>query len=152
MKIDTTINIKRLVLERIDEAASDSGVTRSLLISLLLKRMVQVRGTDKNRFSRVKYQKRDPKAGWKRPHVMLDYDLYEKCIDMRKLSKMSVSFLVQVSFNMFFEKVVDELNKGVRTDNNLRNYICIGKRYGEVCSYTVFWDFPPEEELKKFLE
>ncbi len=152
MKIDTTLNVKRVVLMNIDDASAECSTSRSHLISLLLKRLLKKNTTDKNRFSRVKYQKRDKKAGWKRPHVFLDYDLYEKCIDMRKVNKMSVSYLVFIAYTLYFDTVVDELRNGEETDNNLRQYIFIWKKHGDVFSYTVFWDFPPEECLLKYLE
>ncbi len=152
MKIDTTVNMRKEVLQRIDAAAGYCSVSRSRLVSLLLERMIRGINTDKNRFSRVKYQKRDKNATWKRPHVVLEYDLYEKCIDMRKLSKMSVSYCVLVAFTLYLDAVVDALLNGEDTDKNARNYICIGRKIGSVFSYTVFWDYPPEDELIKFLE
>ncbi len=150
MKIDTTVNMKRVVLERIDSSAKMCSISRSKLITLLLKRMMAVKNTDKNRFSRVKYQKRDKNGDWKRPHVMLDYDVYEKNIDMRKLNKMSVSYIITIAYKRYFDSVIDELKNGV--NNNLRQYICIGRRNGNVFSYTVFWDFPEEDHLLQYLE
>ncbi len=152
MKVDTTCNMKLVVLERIDASAKKFSISRSKLISMLLKRMMEGKNTDKNRFSRVKYQKRNKRANWKRPHIMLDQDLYEKSLDMRKLYKMSVSYIVLVAYKKYFETVINELKNGGSSDKNQRNYICIGKRYGRVFSYTVFWDYPPEKELIRILE
>ncbi len=152
MKIDTTINVKCVIIERIDATAKKFSISRSKLVSLLLKCMLEGKNTDKNRFSRVKYQKRDKKSAWRRPHIMLEPDLYEKNLDMRKLYKMSVSYLVLVAYKKYFDSVVNELKNGKSTDKNRRNYICIGKYYGNVYSYVVFWDYPPEEELLKLLE
>ncbi len=152
MKIDTTINIRKEILERIDRAAEDCAVSRGKLVSLLLKRVMKENSADKNRFSRVKYQKRDRDAVWKRPHLVLESDLYEKSIDMRKLHKMSVSYIVTVAFNRYFDLVLEELINSEDADKNTRNYICVGKRYGSVFSYTVFWDYPPEDKLMQILE
>ncbi len=152
MKIDTTINIRKQVLKRIDAACVEYSVSRSRFVSLLLLRFMKEKATDKNRFSRVKYQKRDTKASWKRPHVMLESDLYEKCLDMRKLFKMSVSFIVAVAFTCYFDSVVYELKNDGDTDKNTRNYICIGNRYENVFSFSIFWDYPAEEILLKILE
>ncbi len=152
MKIDTTINIKQVILERIDCTAGKFSVSRSKLISMLLKRMMDGKNTDKNRFSRVKYQKRDNIASWKRPHIMLEPDMYEKCLDMRKLFKMSVSYLVLVAYKKYFDMVIKELENNGDTEKYSKNYICIGKRVSTIFSYVVFWDYPPEEELIKFLE
>ncbi len=152
MKIDTTINIRKEILDRIDQIAETSLVSRSRIVSLLLKRILREKAVASNRFSRVKYQKRDRNAAWKRPHVVLEYDLYEKSLDLRKLSKMSVSFILTVAYHRYLDKVMDDLRKGGESSSELRNYICIGRRFGKVFSFTVFWDFPPEEELVKFLE
>ncbi len=152
MKIDTTIYVKRVVIDRIDAIAKKYSVSRSKLVSLLLISMMQGKNTDKNRFSRVKYQKRDKNANWKRPHVMLEPDLYEKSLDMRKLYKMSVSHIVTVAYKKYFDAVILELKNGEITDKNRKNYVCIGKRDGHLFSYTVFWDYPPEEKLMKYLE
>ncbi len=152
MKIDTTINVKCVVMDRIDATAKKFSISRSKLVSLLLKRMMEGKNTDKNRFSRVKYQKRDKKSAWRRPHIMLEPDLYEKSIDMRKLYKMSVSHIIAVAYKKYFDAVVQELKNGKNTDKNRRNYICIGKKLGNIFSYTIFWDYPQEEELIKHLE
>ncbi len=152
MKVDTTINIRKEILERIDDAAIDFSVSRSRLISLLIKKKLRAINTDKNRFSRVKYQPRDKKAQWKRPHVYLETDLYEKCIDMRKLLKLSVSYIILVAYNQYFHIVLEELQNNGDHDNNMRHYICIGKKCEYVFSYTVFWDYPSEDELTKVLE
>ncbi len=152
MKIDTTIHVKRVIIERIDAMAKKFSISRSKLVSLLLQQMMEGKNTDKNRFCRIKYQKRDKNAEWRRPHVMLEPDLYEKNLDMRKLCKMSVSYLVLVAYRKYFDVVVQELENGESTDKNRRNYICIGKKYDGVFSYTVFWDYPPEEELVRYLE
>ncbi len=152
MKVDTTINIKWMVIERIDASAKKFSISRSKLVSLLLERMMGKKNTDKNRFCRVKYQKRDKNAVWRRPHIMLEPDLYEKNLDMRKLCKMSVSYLVLVAYKKYFDAVIQDLKKGERTDKNRRNYLCIGKQYGSLYSYVVFWGYPPEEELMKILE
>ncbi len=152
MKIDTTINIREVFLERIDASAKMCSISRSELVSLLLIRMMKGKNTDKNRFSRVKYQKRDKNTVWRRPHVMLEPDLYEKSIDMRKLFKMSVSHIITVAYKKYMDILVNELKNGENTDKNRRNYICIGKQLGGVFSYTVFWDFPLEKELIKCLE
>ncbi len=152
MKVDTTINIKLVILTRIDASAKMLSISRSKLVELLLKRMMQGKNTDKNRFTRVKYQKRDKNANWKRPHIMMEPDLYEKSIDMRKLYKMSVSHIVTVAYKKYFDSVIAELKNGESTDKNRRNYICIAKKHGMVFSYTVFWDYPQEEELVKHLE
>ncbi len=152
MKIDTTINVKKEIIERIDMAAEECAVSRTRMVSLMLKRIMREKSADKNRFSRVKYQKRDKSVTWKRPHVYLEHDLYEKIVDARKLHKMSVSFILLVAYNRYFDLIVNELKNGEDTDRQLRNYICIAKRYREVFSYTVFWDFPSEEELIKVLE
>ncbi len=152
MKIDTTINIKRVIVERIDASAKQFSISRSKLVSLLLIRMMEGKTTDKNRFSRVKYQKRDKSADWKQPHIMLETDLYEKNLDMKKLNKMSVSYLILVAYKKYFNAVIYDLKNGESTDNNRRNYVCIGKRNEYVFSYIVYWDYPPEKELIKYLE
>ncbi len=152
MKIDTTLNIKLNILEGIEEAASECGISRSRFISLLIIRFLKGKHVDGNKQSRVKYQNRDKNVKWKRPHVVFDYDLYEKCIDTRKLCKLSVSFIVQIAFNLYFYSVIQELQKGDNSERPLRHYICIGRVVDGVFSYSVFWDFPTEKLLIKYLE
>ncbi len=152
MNIETTINIKKAVLKKIDSIAEEYHVSRSKLVSLLLKQVMKEQTTDKNRFSQVKYQRRDKKASWKRPHIMLNQDIYEKCLDLRKISKKSVSYLVLIAYNAHLERVIEKLKNVGDTDNYLSQYICIGKRIGSIYSYVIFWDFPPQEHIIKFLE
>ncbi len=152
MKIDTTINIRKEFLERIDATAKEFSVSRSTLISLLLLKSMRSQISGKNCFSRVRYQKRDKEVEWKRPHLFLDQHIYEKSLDLRKLQKLSVSYLVVISFQKFFNEVVMELSKKVDNVNVTRQYICIGKSFNGIYSYVVFWEYPPEKILNMFLE
>ncbi len=152
MKIDTTLNIKKNILEGIDEAASECGISRSRFISLLIIKFLREKSVEGNHQTRVKYQKRNKTAIWKRPHVLFDYDLYEKCIDIRKLCKLSVSHVVFTAYGLFLHTVIHEQKKGGDTVRPFRQYICIWREYDGVFCFSVFWDFPNEEILIQYLE
>ncbi|MBN1534236.1 MAG: hypothetical protein JXA20_16305 [Spirochaetes bacterium] len=93
----------------------------------------------------IEYQKSNPSERWNHFHIVLSEKEYEYFIDMRKLCKRSVSFLVALSVNKYIEEVIAELTniKTEKTDNyQFLSYILIGERIDNVISWRIYWDLP----------
>lgn len=152
MIINTSINIKSDLFYRLIEAASNSGISSNKLISLLLLRVMRNGYSKPVLFNSVGYQRADKSTGWHCFHVSFKHDVYEAAVDLRKVRKMSVSFIVAQAIYEYLEEIIWELSKKkISTDNYHISYIFIANNYDGGCSYTIFWGIPPKKILKKLL-
>ncbi|MCP4131671.1 MAG: hypothetical protein GY754_11895 [bacterium] len=78
MLIKTTINFRVSVLEKINEAAASLGVSRSLVIISLLKRVMNKKDFSLDTARAVQYQYPDPDPdNWHTFHINFREDDYE---------------------------------------------------------------------------
>ena len=141
MIIDTTINIDRELLERLDCAVSVSGIPREKIISCLMRR---IGAGEKRRimpWCQVKYQARRKKARWAKLHVVLRGDEYEYFSDLKKVFKLSVSHIIARAIDQYLDEIVELLNCG--TDNyHYHNYIFSVTRVDDVVCLVFYWGIP----------
>jgi len=70
-------------------------------------------------------------------------------VDLRKVRKLSVSFIVALAIREYLDEIIRELSKKkIITDNYHHSYIFIANIYNGICSFTTFWGVPPEQILK----
>ncbi len=75
--METTLNIHFEILEKINWAARSRRVSRSAMIMMLIKRIMDD-ATNSARFGRmVRYQERSSPNAWRTVHVQLRMDDYE---------------------------------------------------------------------------
>jgi len=92
----------------------------------------------------VLYQERRPKHKWKRVHLSLRRDEYEYCIDLRKVKKLSVSFIIAIAIEQFLDDLISKIENN--PDNyRYRNYIIICKTVNNVTNINIYWGIPPEK-------
>lgn len=113
---ETTININKEIYDKISEAAKKYGVSRSKLVAMLLARFVQKNRKRQLTHGTVRYQPSQPKENWKALHVTLPAHMHDFFDDVRKLWKMSVSFLVTVAVQKFLTDDFIDAEKEI-TDN-----------------------------------
>ncbi len=106
---ETTINIDKEVYRKLTDAAGRRGVSRSRLIAMLLEHLVwkdkipeSVRGT-------VQYQESRPKENWVKLHLVLPNHVHDFFDDVRKLWKLSVSYLVALAVEKFLADLNEEI-------------------------------------------
>ncbi|HNW30185.1 MAG TPA: hypothetical protein PKN50_17030, partial [Spirochaetota bacterium] len=118
--METTLYVHIDVLGQINKAALALGMSRSKIITLLLKKAMK-NIPDPGRMGRlVQYQPRSNRENWHRFHIQLRIDDYEYLLDLRKLLKMSVSSILAYAFH----KYGDNIMKAKKTDNyRYINYI-----------------------------
>ncbi len=101
-------------------------------------------------FTSVKYQDTGKDIKWHRLHVSLSTDIYEKALDLRKVLKMSVSFIIAKAVENILNDIINDFLKTNKTDNYFRNYIFIPNYHDGVLYFTIFWQYPPERIIKEF--
>ncbi len=155
MLIETTINIRREVLEKIRDAASSANKSKSEIISILLVMFSKGCSQKAIMFSTVRYQQSIYQSSFHRLHVVIKHDIYEKCLDMRKLLKMSVSYILACAVERYLKEIIkssNEIKDKEITDNYYSNYTFISKYYNGVYSYTIYWGVPDKKTLIKTLQ
>ncbi|MBN2160638.1 MAG: hypothetical protein JW807_14715 [Spirochaetes bacterium] len=141
MLINTTINIHVDVLKKLSRDALSSGESKTYVVSALLRRL----GDDFEKFekswTRVRYQKRTPGKNWRCLHLYLKPDEYEYFLDLRKVFKVSVSFLVALAVDLYQDEVMKKVNYG--TDNyRYRNYMISRMIIDGVVCWMHYWGVP----------
>ncbi len=115
--IETTINIKSTIMERIIRASEVMNISMNRIITLLIIRMVHNRLLKIKMFTSVKYQNTGMDIIWHRLHISLTTDVYEKALDLRKVMKMSVSLIIAKAVEQFLHEIINDFRKTNNTDN-----------------------------------
>ncbi|MBN1497723.1 MAG: hypothetical protein JXA07_13190 [Spirochaetes bacterium] len=141
--METTLNIGVDVFGQIAAAADIRGISRSTLITSLLK-CVMNDIPDSTRIGKmVKYQERRSSADWHVFHLSLREDEYEYFLDLRKLFKMSLSLILVYSVKKYLSKMM----KKNSTDNySYKNYVLIRELIDNIISWRILWGYPPDIE------
>jgi hypothetical protein len=142
MKIQTTANIEYSVYEKIIEASSDSGIPVKKLVHVIFRILIAEKPLPAEFFSTVKYQRRPEGVKWKCFHLELDEAVYESAIDMRKLMKRSVSFLLDLGVGIYLDRALREIDEGVVADNYPNVYFIFIHHSPKTSTYTAFHTVP----------
>jgi hypothetical protein len=141
MYIETTVNIDAHVLGMISRVVLITGQSRSQIISNLLGRLAYEHEKMVSTWSRVRYQKRNPGGEWHHLHLRLRPDEYEYFLDLRKIFKFSVSFLVFYAVEKYLDEILNNLCKGA--DNyRYKNYMLTRVIVDGVISWILSWGVP----------
>ena len=146
MNIETTINVRSDLLEKILEKRDTDMTNLNSIIEYLLKKAMAWSRKKLVSFKSVQYQKKavDSVFYYHRLHIALPEDLYEKCLDMRKLYKMSVSLILATCI----EHYLHEVDKAKPADNYPANYLILTSQTHQIDSFTVFsHQTPPKHTI-----
>jgi hypothetical protein len=151
MKIRTTANIDRNIWGRICEAAELCGISTHQLVHVLFKIMIREKPL-KFRFNRsVEYQPRRNLNQWKCFHMELSEAVYESCMDMRKLMKLSVSFLLNYAVEVYLDRAVAEIMDGSASDNYPDIYVIFTHHSPHKSTHTAFHTLPDQSDYPDHL-
>ncbi|MBN1496132.1 MAG: hypothetical protein JXA07_05145 [Spirochaetes bacterium] len=143
MKIQTTINVNNRVLDKINYASNILKISRTDVIRILLKRFLDDRNKVRICESPVKYQPRDDNVDWSTFHLCLRQDEYELYLDLKKVYKMSVSFIVAYAVKKYLFKIIQLLENATDetiTDNYLfHNYLFCFQETNGVKILKIYW-------------
>jgi len=146
MNHDTTLYIREDLLERVDSSAQKLGVSRSRLISILLIKYMECNKSSGHAFTALKYQPRDTTAGYTTKNIYLRKDVYEMWCDVRKVFKLSASFIIALAVEKYLEEII---NSGNVPHNYCSFYFTNVKYSQKACIITTLWGHPGKEKLKK---
>ncbi len=145
MQLETTIYISEENYRKLEEKKAETGISKNRIISCLLRNEVSRGKRDPVLLDTVSYQERlcdDQK--FRRLHVTLDDELYERCLDMRRVFKLSVSYIIALCINQY----LDDINLvEFDTDNCTNIYIFFSERDEFFKGYIVYWDVPTTKTL-----
>ena len=149
--IDTTAYLDRKCIDMLAGMAEEAGISRSKLVVLLLKRVMKDHAALVRYDRAVRYQERKPVAQRIRLHVVVDLRDYEFFIDMRKLFKWSVSFLiafaVQEHLDELMAKLADEKYDEYADNYPYHHYLIIPEKVDSAICWKIYWGIP--ENLNK---
>jgi hypothetical protein len=141
--LETTLNIRIDILKRIFAAARTKRISRSEMIIILMKRVMDDVSNRGRIGKMVQYQERRRPEEWQKFHLSVREDEYEYLLDLRKILKMSASLILADAV----EKFLDKLINGSITDNNrYRNYIMARELIDGITCWRFIWGFPPNLE------
>jgi hypothetical protein len=140
----TTLNIRVELLGHISRAAKTNRISCSEMIFILIKRAAADIDNPGNIGRLVRYQERRAPKAWHPFHIDVREDMYEYWQDMRKLLKMSVSFILACAVQKY---LLDKPTKIIYGDNNLcKNYFIIKQVFNSVIIWKFIWGYPPHLE------
>ncbi|HPA71666.1 MAG TPA: hypothetical protein PKY31_05335 [Spirochaetota bacterium] len=141
--IDTTVNIRPDLLGALEDASRRAGVARREMISSLLNMVSRRERRSFRCWVRVRYQKMEGERPWRRIHMRFRDDEYEFALDLRKVRKMSVSFLLSYAIEKYLSEIHGE--SGEYTDNyRYRNYAILNIFIEDVSCWIFCWGIPPK--------
>ena len=146
--IATTLNIHVDVLSNINKVAAQLRKSRKEIIILLLKRMMEDQRALSRGFSTVRYQEDDEKVNWHCFHIRFREDENEFFVDLRKISKFSVSCLLAIAVKRYLGTLIEDLKNGnVDNYSSFNNYVLYQGVVDGIISWHIYWGYP-EKHLK----
>jgi hypothetical protein len=144
--METTLNIRLDIYEKINHAARHNRISRSDMIILLLKKVMDSLPYPAGPGRMVQYQQKSMPDEWRTFHVSLRMDDYEYFLDLRKIMKMSVSLILAYAVNKYLKQLLRKID----TDNyQFKNYILEKTIIDGIICWKLIWGFPPN--LDKFI-
>ncbi len=137
--METTINIHTEIMKKIYVASSVLNITRTDVIIILMKKVMAEMQNHEDFGKLVRYQDKSP-GNWHVFHIRLKSDDYEYLLDLRKLMKMSVSYILAIAVMKFINKLS---RKNIADKYLYRNYIIIKELIDTVKTWRLVWGFPP---------
>ncbi|MCP4134163.1 MAG: hypothetical protein GY754_24535 [bacterium] len=152
MYVDTTIYINIKLLEEVEAAAKLLKMSRSDVVILLLDKVREKKEISLEMFKQIKYQFRDLASNWKRIHVYPEVEKYETWLDLRKISKRSVSLIVAIAINEHLDQLIKELSptdKPRQNDSYPSDYLFLARETGGIQKFVIYWGFPEVTHLEE---
>lgn len=149
---ETTINIDIEVYSKLSQAAAKHHVSRSRLIAVLIEQFVVKEKIPHISRGTVQYQQSRNKEQWRKLHVVLPIHVHDYFDDVRKLWKMSLSYLVAMVVEKYLflldENIIKTLaDKYWHGGHTIIHFIDNGLQY-MLCCWGVP-EHPPEIPLQQ---
>jgi hypothetical protein len=152
MLIRTTANIDKKIYEKIIASAEFLGIKPKQLVHVIFKILILEKPFKFRVHRTVQYQGRRGRDNWKCFHLELSEAVHESGIDMRKLMKWSVSFLLSYGVEVYMERAVREIESGYADVNYPDVYVIFARHTPKRSTFTVFHTLPEEYEYPDDLQ
>jgi len=150
MRYETTAYIREDILAGLNSAALSLNISRSELISLLLLRFTGCKRAPGMTFRKLKYQGSGPDISYRTVCFCLREDVYERWCDVRKVFKLSGSFIIALAYQLYMNEILTEYDDNPDRPFNYGS-IYISKISYDAHSYInmIIWGQPGEKTLEK---
>lgn len=140
MTIETSIYIHINILEKINNAAKLKGISRTELIILLIKQVMDETPSKACLGKRIQYQERCPANEWHTLHLELRPDDYNFFLDLRKFLKMSVSYILKYAVNKYLTYIL-KISVTDNYKNKYKGYILSCEIIEGIICWKQYWGF-----------
>ncbi|HNV45473.1 MAG TPA: hypothetical protein PLE73_02640 [Spirochaetota bacterium] len=140
--IKTTINIHVDTLGRVSAVAGALNMPRRDIIVALLMRIMKHNARFRRGFSTVTYQPDDPRGVWRCFSISFKKDENEFFVDLRKVCKRSVSYLVAIAVEEYLDDFVAEHINGMHNYAPFRHYVLRQEVIDDVICWHCYWGNP----------
>jgi hypothetical protein len=140
----TTINADRVLLDKLEAAMAEAGLSKKEMIQLLITRIITKNSFVPQPGRTVKYQSAGPDKEWETEHISLEEEFYEKAHDLKRHFKFSVSWFIAFAIVNYLDEIVNDLkNPGkseILLDNYVKDYAYISEMVGSVRVFLTMMD------------
>lgn len=148
--IFTTANLDIITYNKLINSSKELGIPVKRVVHVLFKIMLNERPVRPFIFSTVKYQDSRPGREWKRFHLEMNEGSYEACIDLRKLLKLSVPYILDIAVNLYLDRVKKEFRTETTTDNYPEFYMFLCSHTPEISVITIFFIPPKPNDIPNY--
>jgi len=128
------------MLKALASCARSRNISRSQMAIILLKMEMTGISTSECLGTLVRYQKRAKPGDWHKFHIRFRPDEYEYVQDLRRLSKFSISNILQRAIKKYLSKKINY----TRGDNYpYTNYLIIKDIVNNIICWKFYWGYPP---------
>ena len=148
--VATTFNVHVDTFEKIISIAGHLEKSQRDIIMMLLMRIMNDHNEWMGGFTAVKYQPDEDPEKWNCFHFRFKPDEYEFCVDLRKLCKCSVSLLIALAAERYYEELLDIRENFVDKYPKFSDYVLHCELIDDVICWHLYWGYP-EKHLKNLL-
>ena len=146
MIIETTVNISQKNREILYKSSEQTKLSKNDLIKKLIIKFLNHNLENYADQKRIQYQKRNNREIWKSVHIWLTPELYDKCQDLRRIHKLSISHIVAIAIKKYLKEILSG-----QYDNYLRTYMFISFIHYNCPIFIITWDYPGNKMTQKLL-
>ncbi len=138
--IRTTINVRLDLYEKLLFITEKTGLHINQVMTAFIEKMIdELFADDSFKERAVKYQ--SPAPHWEHPHISLTQIQYDRYLDIKKVYRFSLSFILGMALEKFDESIFETENKdsypeyfyhkSIKLDNTMRIYTFIWEERGK---------------------
>lgn len=141
MITETTVYVHEYTKEKIQKIIAFTGKTKQAIVIWALSKISEDTDLQIITWSRIKYQSRNKNTEWTQIHLHLSPAEYELFIDLRKIFKSSVSRMVAMAIEKYFNEIIRG-KKMALTNYEKKNYALSRISIDGITTWVLYWGIP----------